>query len=66
MRTNIVLDDKLVKEAFHYAPTTTKRELVEIALREFIENHKRRDVRELRGHIKLEPNYNYKKMREDE
>lgn len=63
MRTNIVLDDNLVKEAFRYTEATTKKELVEIALREFIQNHRRRDVRELRGKIKLRADYDYKKMR---
>lgn len=48
MRTNIVLDDSLVKEAFHYAKVSTKRELIDLALREFIANHKRRDIRLLR------------------
>ena len=47
MRTNIVLDDMLVKEAFHYAKVSTKRELIDLALREFIENHKRRDIRSI-------------------
>jgi len=41
MRTNIVLNDDLVKEAFRYAQNvTTKKALVEIALREFVRNHK--------------------------
>ena len=35
MRTNIVLDDNLVKEAFRHAPVKTKRELVDLALRDF-------------------------------
>lgn len=65
MRTNIVLDNKLVKEAFHYAPVSTKRELIDLALREFIANHKRRDVRLLRGKVKLREDYNYKLLRED-
>lgn len=66
MRTNIVLDDKLVKEAFKYAEVSTKRELVELALREFVQNHRRRDVRELRNKITLDPHYDYKKMRKEE
>ncbi len=65
MRTNIVLDDLLVKEAFHYAQVSTKRELIDLALREFIANHKRRDVRFLRGKIKLREDYNYKLLRKE-
>lgn len=64
MRTNIVLDDGLVTEAFRYAEVGTKRELVELALKEFVENRRRRDVRELRGDVILDPAYNHKSLRE--
>ncbi len=64
MRTNIVLDDELVEEAFGYAGVKTKRELVDVALREFVENHRRRDTRELRGRISFHPGYDYKALRE--
>jgi len=63
MRTNIVLDDELVKEAFRYAPVKTKRELVDLALREFVAARKRRDMRDLLGKVRLDPNYDYKKAR---
>ncbi len=64
MRTNIVLDDELVEEAFRHSNAKTKRELVDLALREFVANHKRKDVRELRGKISFHPGYDYKKLRE--
>ena len=64
MRTNIVLDDELVEEAFRHSNAKTKRELVDMALREFVENHRRKDVRELRGKISFHPGYDYKKLRE--
>lgn len=63
MRANIVLNEKLVEEAFNLAHVSTKRELIDLVLREFVENHKRRNVqklRELRGKIQLDPNYDYK------
>lgn len=66
MRTNIVLDDKLVKEAFCYATVASKRELINLALHEFVENHRRRDVRELRGNVKIREDYDYKALRKDE
>jgi len=66
MRTNIVLDDQLVKEAFRYATVTSKRDLVNLALQEFIENHRRRDIRELRGNVKIREDYDYKTLRKDE
>jgi predicted nucleic acid-binding protein/Arc/MetJ family transcription regulator len=46
VRTNIVLDDELVEEAFELANVKTKRELVDLALREFVANRRRRDIRE--------------------
>lgn len=61
MRTNIVLDDELVEEAFRHSDAKTKRELVGLASREFVENHKRKDVRELRGKISFHPGYDYKR-----
>ncbi len=64
MRTNIVLDKELVEEAFRYAGVRTKRELVDLALREFVENHRRKDVRELRGKGLIRPDYDYKALRE--
>lgn len=63
MRTNIVLNDELVKEAFQYAKVSTKKELVDLALREFVQNHKRRDVRELVGKVKIKSDYDYKSLR---
>jgi len=65
MRTNIELNDKLVKEAFRYANVTTKRELVELALKEFVEAHRRKDVRELRGKVKIRDGYDHKALRRE-
>ena len=64
MRTNIVLDDELVEEAFRHSDAKTKRELVDRALREFVDSRKRRDIRELRGQVTFHPGYDYKKLRE--
>ena len=36
MRTNIVLDDRLIKEALKLSRTKTKKELVNLDLKEFI------------------------------
>jgi Arc/MetJ family transcription regulator len=64
MRTNILLNDELVEEAFKYSSNIgTKRELVEIALKEYVENRKRRNLRDIKGKIKFADNYDYKSMR---
>jgi Arc/MetJ family transcription regulator len=64
MRTNIVLDDELVEEAFRYSDAKTKREPVDMALREFVANRKRRDILELRGKALIRPDHDYKALRE--
>ena len=63
MRTNIVLDNKLVKEAFKYSAAKTKKALVETALKEFVENHRRMDMRDLKGKISFQAKYDHKALR---
>jgi Arc/MetJ family transcription regulator len=64
MRTNIVLNDKLVDDAFKFSQSiSTKRELIETALKEYVDNRKRKNIRALRGKIKLSDDYDYKAMR---
>ncbi|MGH8850256.1 MAG: type II toxin-antitoxin system VapB family antitoxin [Casimicrobiaceae bacterium] len=63
MRTNIVLDDSLVKEAMRHAPVKTKRELVDLALREFVASRKRKDLRKLFGRGGIRADYDYKALR---
>ena len=64
MRTNIVLDDILVEEAFKYSSSIrTKKELVETALREYVQNRKMKDLRDLKGKFQFSEDYDYKKMR---
>lgn len=64
MRTNIILDDTLVKEAFQYAGTVhTKKGLIELALKEFIQTRKMMNLRDLKGKISFASDYDYKKMR---
>ena len=64
MRTNIELNDELVDEAFKFSKTiSTKRELIETALMEYVNTRKRRNIKELRGKIKFRGDYDYKAMR---
>ena len=65
MRTNIDLDPQLVAEAFRYADVRTKKDLVHLALREFIEHRRRLDMRDLRGAIRFSDGYDPKRLRED-
>lgn len=54
MRTNIVIDDELMAEAQRVAGTATKRETVELALRELVARQRRLGILELRGRVKWE------------
>ena len=63
MRTNIVLDDRLVARAMKLAGAKTKREAVHVALREFVRSRSRPDVRDLYGIGGLDPSYDHKKLR---
>lgn len=65
MRTNIVLDDELVKKAFLLAPQIkTKKDLVDEALKEFVQVRKAKKLEDLRGVDLFSNDYDYKKMRE--
>jgi Arc/MetJ family transcription regulator len=63
MRTNILIEDDLISEAILLAGVKTKKETVEIALREFVQNRKRKSLSHLRGKKLIDPKYDYKKLR---
>ena len=63
MRTNIVLDEELVKRAFKVSNIKTKQELIITALKEFVSNHLRKDIRDLQGKISFYKTYDYKSLR---
>jgi len=65
MRTNIVLDDELIDEAFKRSRAKTKKELIHEALKEYVENRKKMDLRDLKGKIDFHDDYDYKKLRVD-
>lgn len=53
-RTNIVLDDRLVKEALSLTHFKTKKEVVNYALQELVRKIKRKGLLELEGKVKWE------------
>lgn len=64
MRTNVVLDEMLVDEAFKLGNAKTKKELIHEALKEYVENRKRLNLLDLSGKIGFADGYDYKAMRE--
>ncbi|MBW1981631.1 MAG: type II toxin-antitoxin system VapB family antitoxin [Deltaproteobacteria bacterium] len=63
MRTNIVIDDDLLREAFSVSNARTKKESIHEAVREYIRLKKRKDLRELAGAVNFHKNYDHKKLR---
>lgn len=51
MRTNIVIDDKLMAEVLRATGLGTKREAVELGLRTLLRLRRQADVRRLRGKL---------------
>lgn len=49
MRTNIEIDDKLMREALKVTGINTKREVVDTALRELLRLRKQLAVKKLKG-----------------
>lgn len=64
MRTNVVLDDDLINEAIKLSEVKTKKDVINIALREFVATRKRSNLLELEGKIEFSDNYDHKALRE--
>ncbi len=64
MRTNIVLDEDLVNEAVSLTGVRTKRELVNLALKELIRNRKKKNLFELAGKLELREDFDHKELRD--
>lgn len=56
MRTNIEIDDDLIKEAMKLTGLTTKKAAVETALKQMVSLKKQERLRDLRGKLKWEGN----------
>ena len=54
--TNIVLDDRLIREGLRRFRCRSKRELVHLALIELLKSAQRRGLLSLRGQVKWEGN----------
>ncbi len=63
MHTHIVLDDELVNEALSLTGISSKRELINLALKELVQNRQKKDLFQLAGQLELDENYDYKAAR---
>lgn len=51
MRTNIVIDDKLMEDTLRLTGLKTKREAVELGLRTVLRLHQQERIRQFRGKL---------------
>jgi len=58
MRTNIVIDDKLMADALKATGLQTKKEAVELGLQLLVKQQKQQAIRSLRGKVKWEGDLN--------
>lgn len=52
MRTNIVIDDKLMRDTLRATGLRTKREAVELGLRTLLRLRQQEDIKRFRGKLK--------------
>lgn len=66
MRTETILNEELIKEAFKYSSKElSEKELIEQALMEYINVRKRKNLKDLKGKIEFSDNYDYKTQNAD-
>ena len=63
MATNLALDPSILEEALNVSGAKTKKEVVTIALKEFIARHKQKKLLDLFGKLEWNEDYDYKKER---
>jgi Arc/MetJ family transcription regulator len=56
MRTNIVIDDKLMRDTLRLTGLKTKREAVELGLRTLVRLRRQEQIRRHRGRLKWQGN----------
>ena len=56
MRTNIVIDDKLMKDVLRLTGAKTKREAVELGLQTLVRLNRQAEARQYKGKLKWEGN----------
>lgn len=60
MATNLSIDPDLIKEALEISGQRTKKDTVNLALKEFIDRRKQPEIFDLFGKMDPDPDYDYK------
>ncbi len=63
MATNLMINDKLLTKAKRVGRFRTKRETVDVALREFVQRRKTPKIVKLFGTVDFRDDWDYRKMR---
>ena len=63
MASNLAIDDKILIMAQRIAGIKTKKDTVNLALKEFVQRRKQEEIISLFGKIEYENDYDYKDMR---
>ena len=63
MATNLAIDHKLLHEALEISGLKTKKDTVNLALKEFVQRHKQLEILNIFGKMDPDPDYDYKKGR---
>ena len=64
MATNLQLDDKLIEKAVKLGGHKTKKDAVSKALVEYVQNLEQEKILSMFGTIDYDPEYDYKKQRQ--
>lgn len=63
MATNLAIDNDLLHEALELSGLKTKKETVNLALKEFVNRRKQSEIIEIFGKMDPDPGYDYKRGR---
>ena len=63
MLTNLSIDQKLLRKALEKSGSRTKKDTVNLALKELINRHKELEIISFFGKMDPDPDYDYKKGR---
>lgn len=63
MATNLNIDMKLLDEVCQIGDFKTKKEAVNVALKEYIQRHRQKDMLKFLNNVDFDKDYDYKKAR---
>lgn len=63
MATNLNIDIKLLEKVYQIGNFKSKKEAVNVALKEYIQRHRQKDMLKFLNKVDFDKNYDYKKAR---